>query len=192
MAAVSSTTAPGGSRSTGPALCGLPLRIEPDAQFAAIGRSIPSLRRLGVLYDPANNSAWLQAATTIAARHRIRLVPLPVSQRAEVDRALNGLAGKVDGLLFIPDSTVIARPIIEYAIKQGLRLRLPVIGYNQYFHDSGAALSFAFNYRDLGEGTALLLKSLISSGTCPSQATPYDLLLNEQAFRFLGLPVPQP
>lgn len=171
-----------------PGLCGIPLRIEPEEQFSAIKRLMPSVRRLGIIYDPANNSAWLNNVIPLADRHRIKLVPLPVKARSDIDSVLAGISDRIDALLFIPDATVTARPIIEYVIKQTLRAKIPVIGYNRYFHEIGAAISFVINYRAMGESTARMLQDILSGATCPVPPPTYEVLSNEQVLRLIVPP----
>ncbi|PLX75970.1 MAG: hypothetical protein C0614_10440, partial [Desulfuromonas sp.] len=48
-------------------LCGVSLNIPVHQQFSTLLSRIPSLKRVGVLFDPANNRDWFEQAVPVAA-----------------------------------------------------------------------------------------------------------------------------
>ena len=167
-------------------LCGVSLNLPIAGQLTAIRKQLPAVQRLGVLYDPANNQSWFARATDLAATlPEFQLVPLPVTSRAE---RLNIVAdfSAVDALLFIPDKTIISQAVIRYVIEQAFLRRLPVVGYNQFFLDSGAALGFVIDYRQVGRQVAGRLSGLLSGQTCGGIRPPqFDVKRNPDVFRAL-------
>lgn len=168
--------------------CGVSLDLPPATQFAAIRKRLPKLRRLGVLFDPANNQAWFEGAKPLAAAQGFTLEPLRVNRQGEGLELAGDYAG-LDAILFIPDKSIISKAIIQYVIKQGVLRKTPVIGYNQFFYDSGAALAFLIDYRGVGEQVAGQAERLLAGGKCEEEAAPrFELAVNQEVWRALGLP----
>lgn len=168
--------------------CGVSLDLPPATQFAAIRKRLPNLRRLGVLFDPANNQAWFEEAKPLAEAQGFTLAPLRVNRQGEGLELVGDYTG-LDAILFIPDKSVISKAIIQYVIKQGVLRKTPVIGYNQFFYDSGAALAFLIDYRGVGEQVAGQAERLLAGGKCEEEAAPrFELAINQEVWRALGLP----
>jgi len=166
-------------------LCGVRLNIPADAQFASILRYLPSLKRLGVLFDPDNNQAWFNGAGAVAAARGFQLVPLQVRRQAGKLEMIGDFS-RLDAILFIPDKSIISKAVIQYVIKQGILSNTPVIGYNQFFHDSGAALSFLIDYRGVGQQTARQVEQLLAGEKCQGEIAPmYEAVVNEEVWRAL-------
>jgi len=163
--------------------CGVSLNIFSLSQMSDIHRTFPEVRRMGVLYDPANNQQWFDSAIQMARLNRLTLVPLPVKRQADISVLLDKTKPAVDAILFIPDATVISRTIIQYVLKQSILHRIPTIGYNRFFHESGAAISFVVDYRAIGEQVAALVDAVLQGRPCGSRVPSYTVLLNRKVVR---------
>ena len=170
--------------------CGVSLNIPIKAQLAAIRQHFPSVVRLGILFDPVNNQNWFNEATTVAATLGMQLLPLQVSrQDGKLD--ILGDFAVLDGILFVPDKSVIAKAVIQHVIKQAVLKRIPVVGYNQFFHDSGASLSFIIDYPQIGHQVADQVRQLLAGDRCSGTIEPvFTSRVNEDARRALGLKPP--
>ena len=170
--------------------CGVSLNIPVKAQFSSIRQHFPTVARLGVLFDPDNNRAWFDDAATVAAGMGMQLIPLRVNrQSAKLD--IIGDFSVLDGILFIPDKTIISKAVIQHVIKQAALHRIPVIGYNQFFYDSGAALNFIIDYRLVGQQVAAQIQQLIAGERCHGTLAPnFAARANDDALRALGLKPP--
>lgn len=168
--------------------CGVSLDLPAEAQLAAILQHLPDLERLGVLFDPANNQAWFDSAATVAVAKGFTLVPLQVL-RQEERLDLVGDYARLDAILFIPDKTVISKAVIQFVIKQAVVKKIPVIGYNQFFHDAGAALNFMIDYQGVGEQVALQVERLLAGESCQGATVPrHRAVVNQEVWRALDLP----
>lgn len=166
-------------------VCGVSLNIPAEAQFDSILRQLPKLRRLGVLYDPANNQNWFTTAAALAAARGFELVPLPV-RRQEGKLAMASDFSRLDAILFIPDASITSKSVIQHVIKQGVVQNIPVIGYNQFFHDSGAAFTLLIGYRAVGQQVARQAERLLAGEKCDGVASPFhELAINEEVWRKL-------
>ncbi len=178
----------------GVALCGISLNLFSEDTFLKITDIFPSVKKIGVLFNPANNSDWFNYAKKIGVFNKIKTVPLHIREQADVNR-LN--QQDVDALLFIPDKTVTSPTIISHIIKQSIARKIPVIGYNSFFHKSGAALSFILDYRQIGEQMAYKIIALSQkefayresdhTKSCEPTDPAYHITLNRSVVDLLNL-----
>ena len=64
----------------------------------------------------------------------------------------------------IPDEQINSQKIVEYIIKEALRRKIPVVGYNSWFAKNGAILSFIIDYRDVGIQAGTMAMKLLKQG----------------------------
>ena len=98
---------------------------------------------------------------------------------------------EIDVLWLIPDRTVISESIVQHIIKEALFNRVPVIGYNRFFYESGAAFSFVFDYIELGKQTAKLAIDMLSGKACQKNNPVFHAWLNPRVISRLGIEVPE-
>ncbi len=180
------------AREGAPPLCGISLNLFSLSQVNIIGKTFPELRRIGVLYDPANNQEWFESATAVALFGRVRLVPLAVSGNADIARLFEGKGPDVDAILFVPDRTVISRTVIRHVIKKALFHGIPAVGYNRFFHESGAALSFVIDYEGVGRQVAKKAEALLAGEACDGRTPSYKVLLNSRVVKLTGVAAAKP
>ncbi|HIJ89324.1 MAG: hypothetical protein OEV89_00510 [Desulfobulbaceae bacterium] len=165
--------------------CGVGLNIPAEAQLASILRYLPAIKRLGVLFDPGNNQAWFKGAAAAALAKGFELVPLQVSRQGGKLEMVGDFA-RLDAILFIPDKSIISKAVIQYVIKQGVLGNTPVIGYNRFFQDSGAALNFLIDYHKVGQQVARQVEQLLSGEKCEGEVPPlYEVVVNDEVWRAL-------
>lgn len=170
---------------------GISLNIPPAVQLRMIRQGLPSLRRIGIIYDPDINQDFFDAAADAARHAGIEIVPVTVSSPREIPDILNRTWGRIDGIWLIPDRTVISESIAQYIIKQAVLRQVPVIGYNQFFYDSGAALSFVFDYRELGRQAADMVSGLAAGDIPDDRRVPvFQVWLNAGVLEQLGIGIP--
>lgn len=169
-------------------ICGITLNITVADQLDIIERYF-EVERLGILYDPQNNQDWFDEADEHASALGMDLIPLHVRKESSQLKIVGDLS-QAEAILFIPDKTIISRAFIQYVIKQAYALGIPVIGYNRFFHDSGAALSFIINYKNIGRQLARQILDLSSGTDCRESRPPdFTVEVNEDAWRVLSLPL---
>jgi putative ABC transport system substrate-binding protein len=173
----------------GAGACGVPLRIPEQVQIREIAAALPTVKRLGLLYDPKFNEPFFREAQGISRAAGVELVALEVSSRREIPSALRDHWSKVDGLWLIPDQTVISESIVQYIIKEALFQKLPVIGYNRFFFESGAVLAFILDYTELGRQAAEMARSVLEGVGCTQQPPVFHTWLNSRVAERLGIHV---
>jgi len=170
--------------------CGVSLNIPPSLQLAAIGSCLPDARRIGIFYDPQYNAEFFARAERAANLQGLRLVPLQVSAKKEIPDVFSAAIQDLDAIWLIPDRTVISESIAQYIIKQSILQGAPVVGYNQFFYESGATTAFVFDYAALGRQTARMAIQRLEEGKCRYQVPEFEVWINQSVFKKLGIPLP--
>ncbi|MEZ4524573.1 MAG: ABC transporter substrate binding protein [Desulfobacterales bacterium] len=166
--------------------CGVSMSIPADVQLMEIAKTLPKIRRVGLLFDPQHNHDFFEVASRYESSTSFSLLPLEVFSRKEIPQVLEKNWEKVDCLWMIPDRTIISESIIAYIIKEALLRKIPVIGYNRFFWESGAVMSFIFDYKELGRQTGNLAAKTLHEKYCPEISPAFQIWLNEGVLRKLG------
>jgi len=159
--------------------CGIPLNIPVQTQLEMISKGLPSVRRLGLLYDPGHNADFFRRAAGAASFLDLTVVPLTVSSKKDIPSALTPQWNSMDALWLIPDPTVISESIVSYLIKEAFLRKVPVIGYNRFFYEAGAALAFVFDYKELGQQCAQKALNILSGKECRDTPPLFQVWINE-------------
>ena len=172
--------------------CGVSLTIPVTEQISTLTSVLPSLSRLGLIFDPRYNESYFFTLQETAAAFGLEMIPLRVSSKKDIPGVLERHWEIVDAIMMIPDRTVISESIIQYIIKEGLLESTAVIGYNHFFHESGAAVSFVFDYGELGRQCAEKIEKTQSGTACEIETPRYQLWINEAVMERLNLPLVVP
>ncbi len=167
--------------------CGLSLGVPVARQLQDVGNVLDGIRRLGVLYDPALNQTFFNEAADAGRFSGLEIIPLQVFSSRQIPEVLAGNWAKIDALWLIPDQTVISQTLVEYIIKEALFQKKPVVGYNRFFYDSGAAVAFALDFEEIGRQTAELAIEQLSGLPCTKMIPSYQVLVNHRVMRRMDL-----
>lgn len=171
--------------------CGISLSIPISHQIRDIRDTISQVKRLGLLFNPEENSAYYHQASLQGMLAGIKIVPLRVSSSREIQKVLQDNWDRIDGLWLIPDQTVISQTLVEFIIKEAVFHKKPVVGYNRFFYDSGAAMAFVLNFEQIGYKTADLVMVRLHDLPCGQFIPSYEVLVNSRVMRRLGLKIPE-
>lgn len=171
--------------------CGIPLNIPVQEQLRIIAAGIPNARKIGLLYDPSYNEEFFKNAANFASMRGIEIVPLKVDSRKEIPSLLKNYLTDMDALWLIPDRTVISESIVRYVIKEAFIKKVPTIGYNRFFYESGALMAFIFNYQELGGQAAQKVLAALSDRTCSDSVPLFQVWINKRVAEKLERNVPE-
>lgn len=174
-------------------MTGVLLEIPTDRQFKIARAFLPTLRRIGMLYDPDKTATKLKEAEPRAAIHNFQLQGFPVGNEKEVPQQLRALLSESDALWLVPDSTVLTDESIRFILELALTKQIPVIGFSSELTRLGALLSVSIDYRDIGRETGLLAKKLLDGDKIlPLKPLPVQrikIAVNLKTARYLGIPI---
>lgn len=178
---------------SGPNVSGISLEVPPAQQFTTMKAILPTLKRVGVLYDPSKSARLMQEATLAAKQQGLELLAQPVSSEREIPPMLRTLLPLVDALWLVPDTTVLSEESLSFILQESLDANRSVFGFSSEFVKRGALLGLSVNYRDIGKQAARLSSRILDRQIVPPvKLVPdrYSLALNLKTARFLGLDIP--
>jgi putative ABC transport system substrate-binding protein len=179
----------------GETIAGISLDVPLEAQFAMYTSLLPTLRVLGVLYDPEKTGTLVQEAGEVAARFGLRLLAAPVASQTEVPAALRRLLGRVDALWMLPDDTVITPESLTFFLLTAFKHNLPVLTVSDAFVEAGALASLSPDYTAAGRQACQMSRELASGQRSAAQGrivppTKVNIVINLQTASQLGLVLP--
>ncbi|MDH4180641.1 MAG: hypothetical protein OEV46_01410 [Betaproteobacteria bacterium] len=150
----------------------IPSEVPMDQQAAWLARLVPGAKTVGVLFDPAQNTrrAEAHAAALGSAGYRtmLRAVPTP----AALPAALDGLAGRADVLLALPDATVYTRESSRGLLLYSFRRRIPIAGPSDSWVRMGSLYALDWDYAEVGAACAAMAAREANPATAPAPAAP--------------------
>ena len=177
-----------------PNMTGIRLEIPIERQLRTMRSVLPSLKRIGVLYDPEKTGHLVEEARLLAKSMGLELVVKEVNTEKEVPPALRALLSQVESLWLVPDSTVLTEDSLKFVLGTALDFNVPVIGFSSELVRSGALVGLSVSYEDVGRQAGLLARKILSEQARPFTTTfPPErlrLALNLNTARFLGIVIP--
>ena len=134
----------------GPNIAGISLDIPVGAQFAIYKSLVPTLKTIGVIYDPEKTDAMVKEAGAVAEKLGLRLLTSPATSQKAVPTALRSMLGKIDALWMVPDDTVVTPESFKFLLLAAFENNLPFIAVSEIFVEAGALASLSPDYTDVG------------------------------------------
>jgi putative ABC transport system substrate-binding protein len=157
----------------------------------------PATLRAGVIYNPrtAPHAIFLPVMQDIAPRLGMTVKTLPVSDEATIESAIDELAREPHcGVIALPDifMTLHGRRTFELATRAGL----PTVAPLRSFAEDGALASYGSDFTELFRQAARYVDRILR-GAKPrdlpvQEPTNYELIINLNTAKALGLAVPPP
>lgn len=176
-------------------MTGVLLDIPPDRQFKIMRSFLPTLHRIGLLYDPEKTSSKLKEAEIRATSQDFQIQGFPVTNEKDIPQQLRTLLAESDALWLVPDSTVLTDESIRFILESAVARHVPVIGFSSEFTRLGALLSLSLDYGEVGREAGLLAKRQLN-GEPPQPFKPISvqrirITVNQKTARYLGIAIPK-
>lgn len=169
--------------------------LSPVAQHVDImGEIVPSLKTIGVVYNPgeANAVTLVELLRAAAAARGIEVVEGTAARSAEIGAAARAIVEDADIFYAITDNTVASA--IAALIKAANDGGIPVFGAETSYIESGAVAAVGFDYYQIGYQTAdyvvRILKGAAPASLPATVAVGTDIAVNYDAARKLGVTLP--
>ncbi|MCC6863095.1 MAG: hypothetical protein IT158_31255 [Bryobacterales bacterium] len=152
-------------------------------------RLFPGRKRLGIIRNPLRERPAAGQLKEQAALEGFASVVVDCPGPEGLLSSFNSLAGKVDFVLALPDSSLYNGATVRPLILASLDRRLPIIGFSSSFVRAGAALGVYPDFRGVGEQTAEMAARCLASQQCSGQEQARDLVVavNQKVTRLIGL-----
>jgi putative tryptophan/tyrosine transport system substrate-binding protein len=136
-------------------------------QFEWMHKLVPEIKIIGVLYNPKENQAKIDAAIQAAKKEGLILLPKEVETPRALPDALESLARNVDLLWGINDQLVLSPQTAEAILLFSFRSGVPFVGLSSSWVKAGALYALDRDYKDLGAQCGELAIKVLQ-GTKPS------------------------
>jgi putative ABC transport system substrate-binding protein len=171
-------------------ITGVLLQPEAGVQFHALKNIMPTLKRVGVIYDPAKTAALVEQ--TASANKDIFFVRRPATSPQEVISHLESLNGDIDILWMLPDSTILSPQTEKSFYRFSLQHKIPILAFSDKYLAKGASFAIHLDIEEMGR-LAALLALRIQNGEQPRNLPPVRiqqvaLEINHPLLDKLGLP----
>jgi len=157
--------------------------------------TVPRLERVLALQSVNNPSwpGWINALESIASTLKLHIVRGGVQAADEIEPAVTRFAQHPHGgMVVLPDPFL--SPHRTRLVSLAARLRVPSIYGNSEYVEAGGFLIYGVNLADLPKRLAAYVDRILKgekAGELPVQApTQFDLVVNTQAAKALGITVP--
>jgi putative ABC transport system substrate-binding protein len=163
--------------------------------LAMLKEIAPNLTRGALVANPRTTpfDYFLQSAKAVAPSLAIDLVPTPVDNAADIERAIETFAREPNGGLVLPPdtSTVVHRNLI---IALAARHRLPAVYAIRVFVAAGGLMCYGTDFVDLYRQAASYVDRILRGAKpadLPVQTpTKFETVVNRKTAKALGLTVP--
>lgn len=163
--------------------------------LAMLKEIAPNLTRAALVANPrtAAFDYFLQSAKAVAPSLAIDLVPTPVDNAADIERAIETFAREPNGGLVLPPdtSTVVHRNLI---IALAAQHRLPAVYALRVFVAAGGLMYYGTDFADLARQGASYVDRILRGAKpadLPVQTpTKFETVVNRKTAKALGLTVP--
>lgn len=159
----------------GDGLCGVDMRVPLEEELLEISKELGENLRVAALFSTEENAVRVMKAEKAARKLGIRLTAWRVTERADALNRLNSEAGSVDCLLFLPDPIFDSETFISHLVKTALLNGVAPVGYNRFFVETGAVLSFNLDYTGIGRQGAAFLNDM---GMCGILTPAFQVEIN--------------
>jgi putative ABC transport system substrate-binding protein len=144
-------------------LTGISMFVQPE-RYTSIFTGL-NIRRVGVVYNAAKSSRYLKQARRATKDAGIKLVAREADTPQKTVAQLATLAGKVDALWMLPDTTAVTRETAEAHIHFGLQNAVPVISFASSYLAMGATAAMEIDRTAMGRQAFTLASRLLNGST---------------------------
>ena len=173
-----------------------PLGAMAGKQLELLKKAIPSLRRVGVLWNPANpgHAPVLEKLTAAALRLELKLQLIEVRGPDDFETAVTTLKrSRADGLLVLWDPMFYAHG--GRLTLLALRDHLPTISTYREFAEAAGLMTYGPSLADIFRGAASYVDKIVRGGKPADlpveQPLRFELVLNLATAKALGVTLPE-
>ncbi|MET0164193.1 MAG: ABC transporter substrate-binding protein [Vicinamibacterales bacterium] len=162
-----------------------------------LNEAVPGMRRVGVLWNPANRvfqMQMIQETEAAARRLGIQLQMFEASDLVSIERAFATITSeRVSGLNVLPDPTFGANATKIAALAE--KARIPTMSGSGMYADAGGLMSYAPSLSELARNAAGYVAKILK-GAKPAelpveQPKKFELVINMKTAKQLGVAMPQ-
>ena len=134
------------------------LDIPPELRLQQVVNIFPDRKRIGIVFDPAQNSEMISSYRIIGDSLGVTIKGLPASTMRDIQ---NIDYKDLDLVLLIPDTFVCQTLSVKNIILSSFKYRIPVVGIAGLYAQAGAVLAIEPDYYDNGRQAAQAVTRIV-------------------------------
>lgn len=143
--------------------------VETELRF--LQRLLPGQQNIGVLFNPSENQARIDAAARAAGALGLTLHARKVESPKDIPDALESLNKRADVLWGVADQVVLNPQTVRPILLFSLRNRIPFVGLSATWVKAGALYALDRDYNDIGQQCGEVALKILQ-GVAPSSIAP--------------------
>ncbi|HEY3445756.1 MAG TPA: ABC transporter substrate binding protein [Myxococcales bacterium] len=165
----------------------VPMFVAPARQVKLAKAFLPTLARVGIVYDPSKTRAMASEFESAAKAAGLTLEKSEVTSRGAVIDAARAMMPKIDVLWLLPDSTVVGLDTFKVLIATTVAAKVGLVGFTEGMARTGAVLSIEASYAEIGRRAAAAGKRLLAGGAAAPEAPEGAAFVNAKTAELIGL-----
>ena len=167
--------------------------IDVNTQLDFIQKIMPSLKKLGIIYNPGeiNSESLLALTKKICSERGVTLVCAIAAKTSEVSTAMTSLVGKVDAVFINNDNTALAA--FDSIIKISNSYKIPVFSSDIDLVQKGALASLGPDQYELGRQTGRMVARVLRGepvqSIAPELPADIDVKINFSQAKEMGIEI---
>jgi putative tryptophan/tyrosine transport system substrate-binding protein len=174
---------------------GVVLDFSLETQLQWMQKIVPQSKTVGVLFNPRENRAKINAATKVAQSLGLTLLTSEVETPQALPEALDNLVRRAEILWGITDQTVLSPQTAEPILLFSFRNRIPFTGLSTSWAKAGALYALDRDYKDIGmqcgEIAAKILQGTAANTIPPQPPRKVFYALNLKTAEHMKLTIPE-
>jgi putative ABC transport system substrate-binding protein len=165
-------------------------------QLELLRELVPAATRIGVLVNPAsalNTESTLRDVESAARAMKLQIQVLNARTSREIDAVFATFVRERPDALFVNTDPFLNVRRVQLALLAG-RLGIPAIYSGREYAEAGGLISYGSNitdaYRQMGVYVGRILKGAKPMDMPVAQASKFELVINAQTARMLGISIP--
>jgi putative ABC transport system substrate-binding protein len=152
-----------------PNTTGISLAFPASTHWLWLRRLLPEARHIAVIYDPRHGEQLFQSLQQQARSENISLIAAPAQTAEDLPVMLQQLPTQLDALWAVDGVAAFNAVAIRELLLYSFRNRTPLIGLSEQWVKAGALYALDWDYADLGDQAAGLVRAILANGSTPDR-----------------------
>lgn len=172
---------------------GVSMRISAEKQIAIFQKVMPSVKTIGLLFDPEKTGPFIKKAQRAAEKRGLELITGQITHPTQLPSviAIKNMKSTIDAFWMWPDTSVICSETVEFLLLFSLENKIPILSFSDKYVEMGAFMSLNIDAGKLGEQAARMANKILLGkdvkGISAVKAGEIQLSINLKAAENLGI-----
>ncbi|MCK5544243.1 MAG: hypothetical protein KAI35_03435 [Desulfobulbaceae bacterium] len=132
-------------------ITGVEMDISAARQLGALTRTVPGVKRVGVVCSPGRSRELINKARTYGWSEGLVIVAREISKSRDFGAVLADMKNKVDAIWMVPDRRIYVPQNVELLFLFSLENQIPVLTFSEKYLNTGAVVSVSIAPYGMGQ-----------------------------------------